>query len=209
MAGADNGEFIGLSTAEPEVEEIGHVEEGLGCGQQGRTGLDHGEQLVEAVDLHELNAGAFIDLDTRHDLEGNVHHAVSAAIAVVVGVTQERIVGGEQSKIDTPSVETDTGQVIPAGPGRQPKSVLDLGPEAQHIPVQAVDKPHGPVGETVNLFEAKAIVLKMTDDGAAAFGTQVDGKVSGHVFPPGEVDKGQVHLPTRPLPTASPAHRLH
>jgi hypothetical protein len=64
-----------------------------------------------------MDARGLIDLVARHDLECFVHHAIGAAIAIMEGIAQERVVGSQQPKVHAPGIEADADQPVPVGLG--------------------------------------------------------------------------------------------
>jgi len=78
-----------FSPESQKVEEIGHVQERPRICQEGRISLGHGQELVEAVDLHELYAGLAVYLFTGDHIEGLLQHAIRAPVPIVVWVAKQ------------------------------------------------------------------------------------------------------------------------
>jgi hypothetical protein len=57
--------------------------------------------------------------------------------------------------------------------------VLDLAPQMQHVPVQAVEHPHWTIREAMQLLQVKPVTVKVADDGSATFCTEVTGQEFG------------------------------
>ena len=144
-------ELTHLAPGEPVVEQIGHGQEGL-CHVEGwRAADDHRQQLVEAIELHELNAGLLEYLRTRHAVEGHIEQAIGSAVAVVIRIRDQRAVPVEQAEIHPPRVKADARQVSTTLSGGHGHPLFYLCPQTQYIPVHTVWQIHGAIGKTAHL----------------------------------------------------------
>ncbi len=96
--------------------------------QQRRVLDDHGQQLVQAIDGHELDAGLLKDLLAGQAAEGFSEDAISAAVAVVVGIGQQSAISIQKGEIHAPGVQPHAGQVGRVLMGHQAQTLLDLAP---------------------------------------------------------------------------------
>ena len=168
LAGGGDGELADLAPRQPEVEQIGHVEESPGCVQQRRPLHSHGQQLVEAVQLQELDARALEDLLPRHTSEGFLHHAVGAAIAVVIGIAQQLVAGVEQPEVHAPGVQAQAGRASPTAFDALGQAAFHFLEQPQDVPMQVAEQAHRAVGEAVHLLQPQPLAVEAAHHGASA-----------------------------------------
>ena len=175
LGGGGIGEFAGQAAAQPVVEQVGDGEKGLGSSKLRIIGNYHRQQLVQGVDLHELDAGLGEDFRLRNPLEGFFQHAIGAGVAVVIGLAQQGTILVQQGKIHAPGIECQAfqGKLL----CRNRNSVLDLVPQAGHIPMQAGGVVHRLVGKTVGFGQGEFATRDCSDDGTPAFRAKVEGKI--------------------------------
>ena len=109
-----------------------------------RAGQFHRQELVQRVELHELQAGVAEDLLAADDAEGLVHHAVGAAVAVVVGIAQQFVAPAQQAEVDAPGIDADAGDVVARLAGGGPQTLANVRPLSQQVPIQATGDLDGP-----------------------------------------------------------------
>lgn len=83
LAGAGDGEFAARFAAELEGDQVGHHQQPPRP-REPPLG-DVGDELVDRVDGHELDARDLVDALARDGLQHALHHAVGAMVAVGVG----------------------------------------------------------------------------------------------------------------------------
>ena len=133
LGGCGVGVFGPEVPGEPEVEEVGDGYQRVGRVEQTRGSARSGEDLVERVDRHELNAGDGIDLFTRNNTADGFDHTVVAMVAVVIRVFEKLAFLADERVVDAPGVEGNAREVLH---GRMVESLPDLGPEAEDVPAE-------------------------------------------------------------------------
>ena len=180
LAGAGDGGFRFGHPREPVIEQVRYVEQLAPGVQRGRAGQLHGVQLVQRIDLHELNAGILEHLLARNALEDLFHHAVVPGIAIVPGLLHELAIGAEKAEIHAPGIHADTVQrQIPLAHGHV-QTVADLLPETLRVPAQRITVSYRGIGEAVQFVDLQLSVGKLSCDGAAALGPEIEGQVLTH-----------------------------
>ncbi len=139
--------------------------------------LARGEQLVERVDLHELHAGAGEDFRAGDPGEGVRHDPLRAGVAVVVRLADDFVLWGEQHVIDPPRIDADGDDPVSKLPGGLREAVLDVTPQAEHVPAAGAGDVDGTVGEAVQFLEPDRAAVEQAGNHAAAFGAEIDRKV--------------------------------
>ncbi len=127
------GVFGAEVAGEPVIEEVGDGDERVGGIEQARRLARGGEDLIERVDRHELDAGEGVDLFARDDAADGFDHAIGAVVAVMIGVFEKLALFADERVIDSPGVEGYAGEVFD---GRVVEGLFDLGPEAEDVPAQ-------------------------------------------------------------------------
>ncbi len=186
LAGAGVAHLVALHAGQEPMEQVGHHQEGLGDAQQRRAGQLHGQQLVERVELHELQAGVAENLFAADQGERLFHHAVGAAVAIVIGVAQQFIAGGQQTEIDAPGVDAHAGYGRrPSRGGRRPQALADVGPQSQQVPVQMSGRLDGAVLEAVDFLQPQLPAVEPSQDVTAAGCPHVNRQICplGHRLP--------------------------
>ncbi len=159
LAGGRLRELADLASSEPEVEEIGHHQQPLGRLQLGGVAEGHGQELVQGVELHELDARALEDFLAGDAAEGFLHHAVGSGVAVVVGVADEPIVAIQQGEVHPPGVQPHGGQAGAELLDARLQTALHLGEKAQHVPMEVSQHTHRPIGEAMHLLQPEPVSL--------------------------------------------------
>jgi hypothetical protein len=72
--------------------------------------VSHRVVLVQAVELHELDAGRLEDFVARHFREDLLHDAVGAGVAVHVRLAEEFAVAADEAEVNAPRVDADAVQ---------------------------------------------------------------------------------------------------
>ena len=170
------GVFAEDLSAEMVADQIGDEDQRAGAGQ-GRVALrPHGEQLVETVELHELEAGVLVDLASRHEPERFVQHAVGAGVAVVVRVLDKFSVAVEQGEVHAPTVHGDAGDRAVGLPHTEADAALDLIEDlSQEIPSKGAVLLDGPVGKAMDLGELQRPAGERPQHETTALGAHVNG----------------------------------
>jgi len=88
LCGGRVGELAGLDAGKPVVEEVGHHQKGTGHTECTVPLAPHGEQLVQGVDFHELDARLVENDLARHDAKRGVQHALGTGIPVVARIAE-------------------------------------------------------------------------------------------------------------------------
>ena len=140
------------------------------------------QQLVEGVELHELQTGLREDFRTRHPPEGFFHHAVCPGVPVMKRLAEQFAVLRQQRKVHAPGVSAHRDDVPSVFFARQRQAVLDLGPEAQHIPAQRARQRHRAVGKTMEFLQPKGFTIPQPGDDASAFSAEINSQMDwfGH-----------------------------
>ena len=94
-------------------------------------------------------------------------------VAVMEGVAHQLVVTVEQGEVHTPGIQAQAAQGCHLP--RFPQAGLDLGEQAQDIPMQVVPDPHRAVGEAVGFLQGQAAGLKLGQHHPPAAGPQIDG----------------------------------
>ena len=130
--------LVGQLAAQPVGEQVGHERD-----RRGVADAIVGQQLVDGVDRHVLDAG---------DARSRRHRSapVGALVAVVEGETDHAPALVEQRVVHAPGADADAGERAPA------QRADGLGEEVQQVPAQPVRQPHGPVREAVALLELRS-----------------------------------------------------
>ena len=93
-----------MLTRKPVVQQIGNRDEvPRGAKHRGMT-VRESEHLKQRVDLHELNAGALVDLVPRDDAEHALRNTIGAGIAVVNRILNESAGFVQQCEVDAPGI---------------------------------------------------------------------------------------------------------
>ena len=156
------------------MQEIRHQQQGVCRRQQFRVVTLHGEQLVERVQFHELQAGFCENLGAWHAAKGLLQHPPRAGIAIMPVHPQQLAPRVEQNVIDAPSIDTNGDNGFAEFLRGQAKAGLNFPPETEHIPAQRIGNNHAAVGKTVNFFEPEAAAIPDSRHHAAAFRPQVN-----------------------------------
>ncbi len=94
-------------------------------------------------------------------------------------IAQERVVGCQQAKVNSPGIEADAGKLVPVGRGGEVQSVLDLVPQAQYVPVQIPQCLHRTIRKAMQFLQPEPLTVQVADHGSAALRAEVTGKESG------------------------------
>ena len=135
LTGRRVGELARLAAAQPEVQEVGHHQQGLRPLQLWIIVNHHGQELVQGVDRHELDPGGGVDFLARHAAKSLIQHALCTPVAIVIGVADQLVGAVQQRKIHAPGVQADPGRTMSIA-GAAAQSVGDLTEQPQDVPVQ-------------------------------------------------------------------------
>ena len=152
LAGCGNTELGCLATGEPIVKKIGHHQQGIGGFQLGIIFVCHTQELEKGVKLHELIAGVFKNLSTRHLLESKFQHAVRTTITVVIRIAQEIAAAVQKCEIHTPGIHPDAAKRTLETMRITGDSAFDFVPQTQHIPMLMPLDGDRFIGEAMNFF---------------------------------------------------------
>ena len=175
-------EFDHATARQQPVEVVGNHQEVFGQSEQFRVLLLHGDQLVQRVDFHELQAGVREDCLLRNLREGVCHQPGRPRVSITIGQPEHFVLSGHQDVIHAPRIDADGHDgvaVLRTGFG---EPVQDAGPETHEIPSQRTGHRHRSIRESVNFVELDGIAVEPTSDDASALGSQVDGEINllGH-----------------------------
>jgi hypothetical protein len=155
------------------MDDVGDHEEPIGGPEQARLLLLEGEQLIERVDLHELQAGGREDLRPRHDRLGGREHAASPRVAVADRIGEQGVFDREEGKIDAPCIDADAGH-RPAMPGGgSPQTDGHLVPQPRKIPDQLPPQRNRKVFKPVDLLEFEKPPVKGPRNNPSSGGSQI------------------------------------
>jgi hypothetical protein len=160
----------------PRVEVIGDVEEMIGTRQDPGIFLLLRFQMEERIDGHELDSRLRVDFGEGNFLKQAGRTFRRPAIAIAVRFSDLFSRGIEQDIIDAPGIGADSGDGQPALRGLF-QAGKNLLVEVGKVPVQVVSRRHDPVGEAMDFLQRETSALERAQHKAAAFGSQVDGKV--------------------------------
>ena len=174
LAGAGDGPLRPLRAAEPVVEQVGDHQQAVGGVKGHRPRLTHGEELVEGIEAEKLDAGRLEKSLAAYLRQGQVEHPLGAAVAVVVGQADQRIVTAKQGEVYPPRIQANTADLAPwlVGLGQ---TIEDAGVEGQDIPVQTLRHAHRTVGEAVQNSHVEPVAVELTAHHTPALGAQVEG----------------------------------
>ncbi len=88
----------------------------------------------------------------------------------MVGLAHQSAVPVEQTKINSPGIETQGRYLSPellAAPGQ---TLFHLGKQIKGIPIQMIVDTRRTVGKTVRFCQRQSLTVKTTDNGSTAFG---------------------------------------
>ena len=132
------------------------------------------EELVDRVDRHQLDAGRGIDLFAGHDGQRVGHGGGVARVAIMIGVLEQLALGAEERVIDAPRIDGDAGQRRVA---HERERVPHLAPQGLDVPAQRPCLCQRRVREAMELVDADQSALEARQNGAAAFGSEIERKV--------------------------------
>ncbi len=153
--------------------KIGNHQERLGDVQQGRADQFHGQELVQGVELHELQAAVAEDLVAADHAERLFHHAVGAAVAVLVRVAEQLVAPAQQTEIDAPRIHAHAGDTVARLAARGPQTLANMGPLSEEVPIEVAIDLHRAIFEAVNLFELQTLAVEQPQHGPPAGGAHV------------------------------------
>ena len=156
------------------MEDVGDHQEPIGRLEHGGVSLLEGEQLIERIDFHELQARGREDLGARHDRLGGREHAVGAGVAVADGIGKQRAVAAQKREVDAPRIDAHGLHRRAMPVGGQPQPPDHLVPEPDEIPDQLPGEHHGPILEAMNLLELEKPAVERSRHHPSAGGPQVD-----------------------------------
>jgi len=154
--------LVGPLPGKEPVDEVGHHQQPIGGPEDARLLLLEGEQLIERIELHELQAGRREDFLPRHRLLGDFDHAAGAGIAIADGIAEECVVGGEEREIDAPGIDADARHSRAMAVACDPQARHDLMPQPDEIPDQLAPHRHGEVFEAMNFFQFEKAAIEGT-----------------------------------------------
>ena len=128
-------------------------------------------KLEERVERQELDAGHAVDALGGRELEHFVLNLVGAGVAVVIRVFEQVAGFAEQGVVAAPGVETDAGQ---ADIGDELEALPHFVPEPEDVPLERAVVADRLVGEPADVLEQEDAVVDPAEDGAAAFGAEVE-----------------------------------
>src|SRR2546426_11916460 len=110
--------------------------------------------------------------------EHRLHHSGVPGVPIMIGVLEEVAALAKERVIDAPGIDGDAGKPRVRGTLETP---FQLQPQTENVPLQRAIPSDRFVLETVDLLKAQDPRPKPTDDGAAAFGAEVEGEeISAH-----------------------------
>ena len=132
------------------------------------------ERVIQRVELHELNAGQFEDLFARQPPEGFFHHPVGAAVAIMIGIADER--AGRSSKPkSTPHVSMPIPSAAHVLCVRNVQRVLISDHRRRMSQCRPSGRRTGPLEKRCTSVRDRRHSIKRGKDRSSAFGTQIDG----------------------------------
>ena len=145
--------FVRPLVRKEPVKQIGDHQQPVGGGEHGRVGVAHGQELVERIELHELQARGREDLRAGHRRLGLREHSAGARIAIADGLAEQLVVGTEKGEIDAPGIDADARHVRAVPTSREPQPLHHFLPQPRQIPDEPAAERHRPVLEPMNLLE--------------------------------------------------------
>ena len=112
-------------------------------------------------------------LGTGNPAKCLVKHAVRPAVAIMERIGDQGALPVEEAKVYPPGVDADAGQVWRMLPHSQGDGLLDLTPQAQDVPMQAIWQAHRFVGKAVNFGKLDPISIELAQQSPATLRTQV------------------------------------
>ena len=134
LRGGRLGEFARLLACHQPVEKVGDQEHGLGHVQQRRSGKLHRQELKERIELHELQARVAKNLLPWDDGKCLLHHPVRAAVTIVAGVAEQRVVPSQESEIDPPGIYAHGDDCPAQAIAGNAHAIAHMGPESRKVP---------------------------------------------------------------------------
>ena len=92
-----------------------------------------GEELIQSVDGHELNASRLVDLLLANLTDDFLHDPFGPAVAVVVRILEQLAAFSQQRIVHAPGVNADARQFHFA---QSRESLPHFIPEPRHVPVK-------------------------------------------------------------------------
>ncbi len=139
----------------------------------GRAIALHRQQLKQRVEAQELDAGVPEYLRARHAAECLIHDALGVRIAVVAGIAQQNAAAAEQGEINAPGIDAQTIDAAVSGRA-QPQRLEQRIVESENVPMQAIQRADGAVGEAVDYLQFQLRTIENADDAAAALGAEIE-----------------------------------
>ena len=167
-----------LHTCEPKIEQIGHREKRARNIELGRLRQTLREQLIQRVKLHKLNTRLLKNLLARNALKRDIHHSLSARIAVTKGIAEQIVLCVEQAIIDPPRITAHTIERFPR-PNSETQPRTHLVKQPQRIPIIMIANGYSLIGKPVNLFNIQTRAIKTPQNSPAAGRTQIISEIIG------------------------------
>src|SRR5262245_36231154 len=90
-------------------------------------------------------------------------------------IAKERAVAAEQCEVNAPGIDAHAGKLAVLGVGFA-QACDHFAVEAEHVPVQGVERLHSAIGETVDNVETEFLAVKLADESAPAFRAEIEGE---------------------------------
>ena len=164
------------------AQGIGDKEHFRGVAQGGVAVALHLIELEQRVEIHELDARLGVDRGLVHGLaEIGFHRRRRVGVAVSQRVAQYLAVVAHAYEVAAPGVDADAAQGNAAF-GSQPQPLDNLVIEGKNVPVDMASGLDEHVVEARKLLQFEPSAGQCADDGAAACGPEVYGKIVFSIF---------------------------
>ncbi len=87
LGGAGNGVLDHFAPGQKIIHQIRNEKQGLRTFRQLLSVMVFSQKLVQGIEKHELDAGAFINFPLRHPGKGRFHHAIRSLVPVLEGLS--------------------------------------------------------------------------------------------------------------------------
>src|SRR5689334_18679132 len=170
--------FGNLCGTETPMEKVGHHQQAIRRLQNLRIIFLPGEQLIQSIDLHELQASGGKNLCTRSATECISHNAVASGVAIMKWLGHELIGFGKENVVHAPGIDADGFDRLAVCSSGQAEAVLDFGPETENVPTQGARNFDRTIREAMQLFYNNTFAVPEACHDAAAFRAEIDAEIA-------------------------------
>ena len=169
------GVFAYRISGEHVGQQIRHEEDPVGVFERSEILLFLAVELVEAVEVHDLDAGQGIDFLAGDLPKKGFGSPLCIGIAVGPGQSEDCSVRSDMAEVHPPGVDTDRIDLHPFA-GAKEQGLFQGFEQGENIPVVFSVQGQQRSGKAVDLFHFKSDTVGGPEDGPSAGGPQVEGQ---------------------------------